>query len=165
MGCKRIPLCITLEGNLNSKTCRFLTFKNKYYGGQKVRWIFFHFRINVHCEFLTPAQMINKKYYLSVRRHLREVIRLKGLAFWATTLGFCITAYISLVLRDHFAKNSTHIVLQPPYSPILAPCDFWLLQKLKTPLRGTRFESIEEITRKEVSFGKPKLIYPCSYNY
>jgi len=109
--------------------------------------------------------MINKKYYLSVRRHLREVIRLKGLAFWATTLGFCITAYISLVLRDHFAKNSTHIVLQPPYSPILAPCDFWLLQKLKTPLRGTRFESIEEITRKEVSFGKPKLIYPCSYNY
>ena len=28
------------------------------------------------------------------------------------------------VIRDHFAKNSTHIVSQPPYSLDLAPCDF-----------------------------------------
>ena len=34
-----------------------------------------------------------------------------------------------LVLRDHFAKNSTHIVPQPPYSPDLAPCDFSLFPK------------------------------------
>ena len=41
---------------------------------------------------------------------------------------------IALVLRDHFAKNSTHIVPQPPSSPDLAPCDFWLFPKLKRPL-------------------------------
>ena len=50
-----------------------------------------------------------------------------------------------VVIRDHFATNSTHIVPQPPYSPDLAPCDFWLFAKLKRPLRGHRFESIEEI--------------------
>ena len=32
-----------------------------------------------------------------------------------------------------------------PYSPDLAPCDFWLFPKLKIPLRGHRFDTIEEI--------------------
>ena len=32
-------------------------------------------------------------------------------------------------------------VPQPPYSPDLAPCDFWLFPKL----RGCRFERIEEM--------------------
>ena len=30
---------------------------------------------------------------------------------------------------------------QPPYSPVLAPYDFWLFPKL----RGCRFETIEEM--------------------
>ena len=51
----------------------------------------------------------------------------------------------ALFLRDIFTKNSTHIVPQPPYSSDLAPCDFWLFSKLKRPLRGYRFDSIEEI--------------------
>ena len=51
----------------------------------------------------------------------------------------------ALVLRDHFAENSTHIVPQPPYSPDLAPCDFRLFHKFKRPLRGHRFDMIEEI--------------------
>ena len=32
-------------------------------------------------------------------------------------------------------------VPQPPYSPELAPCDFWLFPKL----RGYRYETIEEM--------------------
>ena len=32
-------------------------------------------------------------------------------------------------------------VPQPPYSPKLAPCDFWLFPKLK----GCRYETIEEM--------------------
>jgi [histone H3]-lysine36 N-dimethyltransferase SETMAR len=32
----------------------------------------------------------------------------------------------------------------------LAPCDFWLFSKLKRPLRGNRFESIEEIKRESL---------------
>ncbi|EFN62152.1 hypothetical protein EAG_14509, partial [Camponotus floridanus] len=33
----------------------------------------------------------------------------------------------------------------PPYSPDLAPCDFFLFPKLKRPMKGTRFATIEEI--------------------
>ena len=32
-------------------------------------------------------------------------------------------------------------VLQPPYSPDVAPCDFWLFPKL----RGCHYETIEEM--------------------
>ena len=35
-------------------------------------------------------------------------------------------------------------VPHPPYSPDLAPCDFWLFPKLKENLRGCRYETIEE---------------------
>ena len=34
---------------------------------------------------------------------------------------------------------------QPPYSPDLAPCDFWLFPKLKSPFKGKRFQTISEI--------------------
>ena len=35
----------------------------------------------------------------------------------------------------------TKTVPQPPYSPDLAPCDFWLFSEL----RGCRYETIEEM--------------------
>ena len=33
---------------------------------------------------------------------------------------------------------------QSHYSPDLAPCDFWLFPKLKSPLKGKRFQTIDE---------------------
>ena len=33
----------------------------------------------------------------------------------------------------------------PPHSPDLAPCDFWLFPKLKENLRGSRYETTEEM--------------------
>ena len=69
--------------------------------------------------------------------------------FWADNSWFLhhnnAPSHTALILRDHFAKNSTHIVPQPPYSPDLAPYNFWLFAKLKRPLRGHRFDTIEEM--------------------
>jgi len=33
----------------------------------------------------------------------------------------------------------------PPYSPDLAPCDFWLFPKVKMTMKGKRFEPIQDI--------------------
>jgi hypothetical protein len=33
----------------------------------------------------------------------------------------------------------------PPYSPHLAPCDFFLFPKMKLKLKGCRFDTTEEI--------------------
>lgn len=37
------------------------------------------------------------------------------------------------------------IIPHPPYSPDLAPCDFFLFPKMKFKLKGRRFDTIEEI--------------------
>ena len=41
-------------------------------------------------------------------------------------------------------KNWTNIIEQLPYSPDMAPADFFIFPKLKLPLRGTRFQSTED---------------------
>ena len=42
---------------------------------------------------------------------------------------------------DYLTKMAIKTVLQPPYSPDLASCDFWLFPKL----RGCCYETIEEM--------------------
>jgi hypothetical protein len=37
------------------------------------------------------------------------------------------------------------VIPNPPYSPDLAPCDFFLFPKMKLNLKGCRFDTIEEI--------------------
>ena len=49
------------------------------------------------------------------------------------------------VLCSVLAKHQITQVIQPPYSPDLAPCDFWLFSKLRSPLKGKRFQTIDEI--------------------
>ncbi|XP_011863617.1 PREDICTED: putative uncharacterized protein FLJ37770 [Vollenhovia emeryi] len=51
----------------------------------------------------------------------------------------------SLLVREFLAKNNTLMMPQPPYSPDLASCDFFLFPKLKRPMKGRRYATIEEI--------------------
>ena len=44
-----------------------------------------------------------------------------------------------------FGETSITQVTHPPYCPDLAPCDFWFFPKLKTLLKGKRFQTINEI--------------------
>jgi len=54
-------------------------------------------------------------------------------------------SHTSLLIRSYLAKSQTSVVPHPPYSPDLAPADFFLLPKLKTTLKRRRFQTIEEI--------------------
>ena len=47
----------------------------------------------------------------------------------------------SILVTDYLTKMSIETLPHPPYSPDLAPCDFWLFPKL----RGCRYETIEEM--------------------
>ena len=48
---------------------------------------------------------------------------------------------------EFLAKHQITQVTQPLYSPDLAPSDFWLFPKLKSPLKGKRFQIIDEIQK------------------
>jgi len=54
-------------------------------------------------------------------------------------------AHASLLIRRYLAKLQTYDVTHLPYSPDFAPADFFLSPKLKTTLKGHRFQTIEEI--------------------
>ena len=53
--------------------------------------------------------------------------------------------HTAALTREFLEDNGVVLLTQPPYSPDLAPCDFWLFRNLKKFLRGKRFNSEEEI--------------------
>ena len=57
-------------------------------------------------------------------------------------------AYSTHVMKYFLTKNNTTLVRQPPCSPDLVPCNFWLFPKLKTTLKGKRFQSRHKIMKK-----------------
>ena len=54
-------------------------------------------------------------------------------------------AHNALGIREFFAKNVIDVLEQPPYSPDLAPCEFFFFPKLKEVIKGTRFQDSEAI--------------------
>jgi len=45
-------------------------------------------------------------------------------------------AHSALIVREFLARNSITVLKHPPYSPDLAPCNFFLFPKCKLVLRG-----------------------------
>ena len=56
-----------------------------------------------------------------------------------------IPAHASRLVQRFLVKHQISQVTQPHYSPDLVPCSFWLFPKLKSPLKGERFQTINEI--------------------
>jgi len=54
-------------------------------------------------------------------------------------------AHRSFKVSQFLAKNNMTMIPHPPYSPDLAPCDFFLFPKLKLRMKGRRFNTTEEI--------------------
>ena len=98
---------------------------------------FFDWQGVVYHEFTPNCQTISKEYYLDVLRRLREAIRRKWPILWRSN---------SWMLEKH----GTVTVPQPPYSPDLAPADYFLFPKLKMRLKGRRFKVIKNIKKESL---------------
>ena len=61
--------------------------------------------------------------------------------------SFIMTTYLFMhhVSCSFLVKHQITQVNQSPYSPDLAPCNFWPFPKLKSPLKGKRFQTTDEI--------------------
>ena len=64
-------------------------------------------------------------------------------------------SHSSLIVTVFLAKHGTKVIAQPTYSPDLTLYNFFLLQKLKYPLPGTRHESIQAIKRNSLKELRP----------
>ena len=52
----------------------------------------------------------------------------------------CIMSRAEILVKYQITQ-----VTQSPYSPDLVPCDFWLFPKLKSPMKGKTFQTINKI--------------------
>jgi hypothetical protein len=58
---------------------------------------------------------------------------------------FTMTTHTSVLTQQIRAKNTMAVIAHPPYSPDLAPYDFFLFIKVKLKMKGCRLNTIEEI--------------------
>jgi len=73
-------------------------------------------------------------------RRLRQVVRRKCPQKWRNNSCFLLhhnaPAHRSVLLKDFLAKNNVTTLEHPPYSPDLAPADFYLFYGLNSALKG-----------------------------
>ena len=103
----------------------------------------------VHEEFLPQRQTINQHVHKNILRRLMRSVREKKRELWETRSWLLhhdkAPVHYALGIREFLAKNNIAVMEQPPYSPDLAPRDFFLFPKLKEVIKGTRFQDSEAI--------------------
>jgi len=105
----------------------------------------------INYEFIPRGQTVNKEFYVAVLKHLSEAVRRKRPQLW-TNQNWVLhhenaQAQFSFLVRNFLVKNETTVAPQPPYSPTLSPTDFLLFPKLKSTLKGHRFNTFYEIQK------------------
>jgi len=111
---------------------------------------FFDHKVIVHYEFIAQWQMVNQQCYVEMLTMLWESVRREGRGIWPDKWILHhdnAPAHDVLRVRKFLAKNSITKMDHPPYSPDLAPCDFWLFPKLRNALKGQRFDNLSNIQR------------------
>jgi hypothetical protein len=94
------------------------------------------------------GQTVNQHCYLKILAGLCEAVSCRRPELWPDAWILhhdSATAHDTLTVQEFLAKKSILKLDHPPYSPDLAPCDFWLFPKLKTTLKGHRFSDIADI--------------------
>ena len=112
---------------------------------------FFDIRGIVHHEYAPEGQTVNAGFYCNVLRHLREDIRRKRPELWCACNWLLhddnAPSHHALVTCEFLTHNSIITLLHLPYSPDLAPCNFFLFPKMKLQEKGRHFDRVEDIQR------------------
>ena len=99
----------------------------------------------IYMHWVPTRQTVNNEYYVAVLREFRErFCRKRPALFKSGQWHFHednAPVHNSILGTNYLTKMDINTVRQPPYSPVLAPCDFCLFPKL----RGCRYETIEEM--------------------
>jgi hypothetical protein len=60
-------------------------------------------------------------------------------------------AHTALSAQRFLVAKNMAVVPHPPYSPNLAPCDFFLFPRMKSKLKGRRFQDVTEIQKQSLT--------------
>ena len=111
--------------------------------------VYFDLKGIVHHEFVPRGRMVNKQLYQEILARLRDAVLRKRPELWENQTWCCTTTMRRLTRRSSSAviwQNIRYPLC--PIHPILLTQPqqtFFLFPKLKTTLKGRRFQTIEEI--------------------
>ena len=95
-------------------------------------------------DFLPIGRTMNAKYYsdlvVEVRRKRRKQ---RNTPLWL--LHDNAPIHKAAVMDSTIENAGLTLIQHPPYSPALAPSDFWLFNRLKKHLRGHHFDTDQEL--------------------
>ena len=105
-----------------------------------------------HKEFVPPGQTVNQQFHSKVLKRLRDTAWKKRPETRSSDDWFLhhdnAPAHTALSVQQFLAKNNMTVVHHPPYSPDLAPCDFFLFPHTKRQTKGQRFADVSEVKKK-----------------
>ena len=108
-------------------------------------WSLFYRTGMIYMHRVPTGQTVNKEYYAEVLREFRKRSLWERPALFKSGQWYFqqdnVPVHNSILVIDYFTKMGIKTVPYPPYSPDLAPCDFWLFPKL----RGCHYETIEDM--------------------
>ena len=109
----------------------------------------------VFIDYLQKGKTINGEYYAKLLRELRQAIKSKQPG--KLTKGVLLhqdnaSAHNSLVAMSAVHDCGFELIDHPPYSPDLAPSDYFLFPNLKKHLAGKRYETDDVISAVEDFF-------------
>ena len=114
--------------------------------------VFFDIHSVVDCEFIPKGHTTKSKFYcndLRCMRCLREDIWWKWSELWTEANwmlhGDNAPYHQALITHTFVGCNSMVTLSHQPYSPDLAPCNFFLFSKLKLQLKGPHLDTMEEL--------------------
>jgi len=110
--------------------------------------VFFDLDGILRAELVPTNTMVNSEYYKGLLEHLRNDVHRKRPEKWANSFmlhhdnALC---HKSLLVLQFLSNKNFTVCPHSPYSPDLAPCDFWLFPKVKMTMKGKCFESFQDI--------------------
>jgi len=103
----------------------------------------------VHKEFMPPGPTVNQTFYREVLERLRRRVARVRPGIERTWMLHHDNApcHTAISINKFLAVKKNPVVSQPPYSPDLSPCDFFLFLRLKNHLKERHFDILDNIQK------------------
>ncbi|UYV70425.1 hypothetical protein LAZ67_7002954 [Cordylochernes scorpioides] len=99
------------------------------------------------------GQTVNSVFYLEVLRRLkRRIARMRTDIKDTVKVHHDNATSHTAFITNFLARSNTSVILHPPYSPDLAPCDLFLFPRLKREMKGKHWETVENIQHHVTTF-------------
>uniref|UniRef100_A0A8B9ZR44 Transposase n=1 Tax=Anas zonorhyncha TaxID=75864 RepID=A0A8B9ZR44_9AVES len=101
----------------------------------------------IHTEFVPPRQTVSAVFYVEVLTRLRKRIACVRPAIvnnWQLHHDN-VPGHTAFHVEEYLAQHKVATLPQPPYSPDLAPPDFFLFPRIKSMLKGKHHASVEAL--------------------